>query len=318
MAQSISLTDDISTRKAFSTAITEFGLKDKRVFTVAADSESRFGAFVKEAPERAINVGIAEQNAMSIAAGLAFCGKIPFVSTYATFLTMRAFEQIRTDIAFANLNVRIVGTNVGASSDWLGFTHQAFEDISIMRTLPNMTVLVPADGAETYYLVKALLDHEGPAYLRIRSTGSEPHIPGNDTIEIGKARLLREGNDITIAACGRMVHEALMAADKLAQDGVKARVLGIHTIKPLDEDAVLRAARETGKIITVEEHSIIGGLGSAVSELVSENLPCLVRRMGVRDRFGVPGSEEDLFEFFGLTAEHIANETRDLLKIEGD
>lgn len=312
------LANDMSTRKAFSKAITEFGLKDERVFTVAADSESRFGAFIKEAPERAINVGIAEQNAMSIAAGLAFCGKVPFISTYATFLTMRACEQIRTDIAFANLNVRVVGTNVGASSDWLGFTHQALEDIGLMRALPNMTVLVPADGAETYYLVKALLDYEGPAYLRIRSTAKEPHIPGEDRIEIGKARRLRQGNDIAIAACGRMVHEALIAADRLAMDGVDARILDIHTVKPIDKEAVLEAAEETRGIITVEEHNVIGGLGSAVAELTSETRPCPVRRIGVRDRFGVPGPERELLEYFGLTSEHIVSEAKQLLKIEGD
>ena len=166
----IDLTSDLSTRKAFSEAITEFGLKDERVFSVAADSESRFGAFRKEAAERAINVGIAEQNAMSIAAGLAFCGKVPFISTYATFLTMRACEQIRTDIAFANLNVRIVGTNAGFSSDWLGMTHQALEDVALMRAISKHDGIDPADGAATYRMVEALIDYDGPAYLRIRGS----------------------------------------------------------------------------------------------------------------------------------------------------
>jgi transketolase len=309
------LTSDVSTRDAFSKAITEFGLKNERVFTVAADSESRFGAFIKEAPDRAINVGIAEQNAMSIAAGLAFCGKIPFVSTYATFLTMRACEQIRTDIAFANLKVRIVGTNTGFSSDWLGFTHQALEDIGIMRALPNMTVLVPADGEETYRLVEALIDYEGPAYLRIRGKSKEPHIQGKDKIEIGKARKLREGSDLTVIACGSMVHHALVAADELSPEGASIRVLGVHTIKPIDKDAILEAAEETKGIITVEEHNIVGGLGSAVAEITGEYKPVLVRRMGIKDRFGVPGDEESLFEYFGLTSRHIANEARKLLEM---
>ncbi|NLY91829.1 MAG: hypothetical protein GX081_09555 [Firmicutes bacterium] len=308
----IDLTSDLSTRKAFSEAMTEFGLKDERVFSVAADSESRFGAFRKEAPERAINVGIAEQNAMSIAAGLAFCGKIPFISTYATFLTMRACEQIRTDIAFANLNVRIVGTNAGFSSDWLGMTHQALEDVALMRAIPNMTVLVPADGAETYRMVEALINYEGPAYLRIRGTEKEPHIPCAEPVVIGKARKIRDGNDLTIIACGRLVYEAMEAADRLARDGIKARVLDMHTVKPLDEEAVLKAARETKRILTVEEHNVIGGLGSAVAEVTSANYPVTVRRMGVTDRFGVPGKEADLFSFFGLTADHIVTEARKL------
>ncbi|HBR29251.1 MAG TPA: transketolase [Firmicutes bacterium] len=312
----IDLTSDVSTRKAFSEAITEFGLKDERVFSVAADSESRFGAFRKEAADRAINVGIAEQNAMSIAAGLAFCGKIPFISTYATFLTMRACEQIRTDIAFANLNVRIVGTNVGFSSDWLGMTHQALEDVALMRSIPNMTVLAPADGAETYRLVEELINYEGPAYLRIRGTAKEPHVSSEEPIVIGKARKIRDGNDLTIIACGRLVYEAMLAADRLAQEGIRARVLDLHTLKPLDEEAVLKAATETQRILTVEEHSIIGGLGSAVAELTSTHYPVTVRRMGIKDRYGIPGKEEDLFAFFGLTSDHIFDEAHKLLETE--
>jgi transketolase len=310
----IDLKSNLSMREAFSKAITEFGLKNKRVFTVAADSESRFGAFRKEAAERAFNVGIAEQNATSIAAGLAFCGKIPFVTTYGTFMTMRACEQIRTDIAFAKLNVRIVGTNIGFSSDWLGFTHQALEDVALMRSLPNMTVLVPADGEETYRLVEALINnYEGPAYLRIRGTGQEPHVESEEPILIGKARKFRPGDDLAIIASGRMVHEAIQASNQLARAGIGARVLGVHTIKPLDEEAILKAAAETKGLITVEEHSIIGGLGSAVAELTSASRPVPVKRMGVNDRFGFPGKEEDLFAYFGLTANHIVEEAKKLL-----
>ncbi|HHT48229.1 MAG TPA: hypothetical protein GXZ98_02915 [Firmicutes bacterium] len=312
----IDLTSDLSTRKAFSEAMTEFGLRDKRVFSVAADSESRFGAFRKEASDRALNLGIAEQNAMSIAAGLAFCGKIPFVSTYATFLTMRACEQIRTDIAFANLNVRIVGTNVGFSSDWLGMTHQALEDVALMRSIPNMTVLVPADGAATYRLVEALINYEGPAYLRIRGTAKEPHVSCPEPVVIGKARKIRDGTDLTIIACGRLVYEAMVAADRLAQEGIKVRVLDMHTVKPLDEESVLKAAKETKRILTVEEHNVVGGLGSAVAEVTSAQWPVPVRRMGVEDRFGLPGKEEDLFTFFNLTSEHIISEARKLYERE--
>ncbi len=307
------LENDISTREAFSRAITDVGLVDERVFTVAADSESRFGNFVKKAPERAINVGIAEQNAMSIAAGLAFCGKIPFISTYATFLTMRACEEIRTDIAFANLKVRVVGTNAAFSSGWLGFTHQALEDVGIMRAIPNMTVVVPADGAATYHLVKESIEYDGPIYLRIRGTSKEPHIPGEGKIEIGKARLLKEGSDLTLIACGRMVYEALLAAESLVKEGISTRVIDMHTIKPLDEKVVLKAAEETKGIITIEEHNIVGGLGSAVTELICSEKPVKVKRLGINDQFGVPGIQKDLMEHFGLTADKIATQAKEFL-----
>ncbi len=313
----IDLKRDLSHREAFSSAITKFGKQDERVFTVAADSESRFGAFCKEVPERALNVGIAEQNAVSIAAGLAFCGKVPFVTTYATFMTMRACEQIRTDVAFAKLPVRIVGTNIGFSSDWLGFTHQAFEDVAMMRAIPNLTVLVPADGEETYRLTAALIDYEAPAYMRLRATGAEPHVESADPIEIGKGRKFRSGDDLAILACGRMVHEAITASDRLAKEGIAARVLGFHTIKPLDEEAVLAAAAETKGIITVEEHNVIGGLGSAVTEITAGQKPVYVKRLGIQDRFGIPGPEKELFAHFGLTAEHIINASRELLESEG-
>jgi len=304
------LENDISTREAFSRVITDVGLKDNRVFTVAADSESRFGGFLKKAPERAINVGIAEQNAMSIAAGLAFCGKIPFISTYATFLTMRACEQIRTDIAFASLKVRIVGTNSGLSSGWLGFTHQALEDIGLMRAIPNMTVVVPADGAETYYLVKESIEYEGPIYMRIRGTSKEPHIPGEGKIEIGKARLLREGTDLTLIACGRMVYEALLAAESLSREGISTRVIDMHTIKPIDKEAILKAAEETRGIITIEEHNILGGLGSAVAEVTCDIQPVKVKRIGIQDCFGVPGIQKELMQHFGLTADGIVAQAK--------
>lgn len=307
------LENDLSTREAFSRAVTEVGLEDTRVFTVAADSESRFGRFIKEAPDRAFNIGIAEQNAMSIAAGLAFCGKIPFISTYATFLTMRACEQIRTDIAFANLNVRIIGTNSAFSSDWLGFTHQALEDIGLMRAIPNMTVVVPADGAETYHLIKESINYQGPIYIRIRGGSPEPHITGEE-IKIGKARLLREGSDLTLITCGRMVYEALQAAAILAGEGISVRVLDMHTIKPLDEEAVVRAAEETKGIITIEEHNVMGGLGSAVAEVTSARSPKRVERIGIMDGFGIPGPQRELLEHFGLTADHIVARAREFFR----
>ena len=184
-----------------------------------------------------------------------------FVSTYATFLTMRACEQIRTDIAFANLNVRIVGTNVGFSSDWLGMTHQALEDVALMRSIPNMTVLVPADGAATYRLVEALINYEGPAYLRIRGTAKEPHVSCPEPVVIGKARKIRDGTDLTIIACGRLVYEAMVAADRWHRKGSKSG-FGYAYGETLDEESVLKAAKETKRILTVEEHNVVGGLGA--------------------------------------------------------
>ncbi|MFW5980993.1 MAG: transketolase family protein [bacterium] len=308
------LEKDISTRKAFSKAITDIGLEDERIFTIAADSESRFGEFVEKASDRALNIGIAEQNSMSIAAGLAFCGKIPFVSTYATFLTMRACEQIRTDIAFAGLNVRIVGTNTAFSSGWLGFTHQALEDIGIVRAIPKMTIVVPADGEATYQLVKKSVEYEGPLYIRIRGKDKEPHISSKEKIEIGKARILEDGNDITLIACGRMVYEALLAAKNLSSRGISVRVIDMHTIKPIDKNAVLAAAEETKGIITIEEHNIYGGLGSSVAEITSSTNPTKVKRLGIKDDFGVPGTQKDLMEHFKLNAENITAEAVNFLK----
>ncbi len=313
MKAKIDLHSDISTRAAMSEAITEIGLKDDRVVTVAVDSESRFGDFVQKAPERALNVGIAEQNAMSMSAGLAFSGKIPFVSTYATFMSMRACEQIRTDIAFANLNVRIVGTNSGLSSEWLGFTHQCLEDVGLMRSIPNMTVVTPADGEQTYQFIEELIDYQGPVYLKIRSKGDEPHIAGKGELEIGTAQTIKQGSDLTVIACGRMVSKAVEAAEKLAKEGIETRVLNMHTIKPIDENAVVKAAEETKAIITIEEHNVYGGLGSAVAEVLSEKKPAILGRMGIKDDFGVPGLEEDLFRHFNLTADDIVQKASQLL-----
>lgn len=304
-----------STRQAFTAALEEIGSQDERVFAVAADSMSRFGQLQKLAPKRTINVGIAEQNAMGIAAGLAFCQRIVFITTYATFLSMRSCEQIRTDIAFAQLPVRIIGTDAGLSSGWVGFTHQALEDVGIMRAIPQLQVVVPADGEETYQLMYQLLELEGPVYVRLRGRGDDPYVEGKGPLQLGVGQTLREGNDVTLIACGRMVSEAVSAHDLLKREGISARVLNMPTIKPLDEDLVLTAAGETQGIITIEEHSIIGGLGSAVAEMVSQKNPVLVRRMGIKDSFGIPGAPEDLLRFYQLTARDIVQEVNNMLKI---
>lgn len=307
---------EMSTRQAFTKAMEVLGERNERIYAVAADSMSRFGKLPKIAPRRTINVGIAEQNAMGIAAGIALCGGIVFITTYATFLSMRACEQVRTDIAFARLPVRIMGTDAGLSSGWVGFTHQALEDIGIMRSIPHMTVIVPADGEQTYQLMSHLIEYPGPVYVRLRGRGDDPHVEGKGSFKIGVGQQIREGYDITLIACGRMVKEAVEAHQTLSTMGVSARVLNIPTIKPIDEDLIVQAAVETQAILTIEEHNRIGGLGSAVAEVVSSTNPVQVKRMGLHDTFGIPGAPEDLLEHFGLTSNHIVGEVERLLHLK--
>lgn len=312
--ENLDLKSDIATRVVLGKAITDLGLKNEKICTVAADSESRFGDFVKKAPDRAINVGIAEQNAVSISAGLAFCGKIVFVSTYATFISMRACEQIRTDVAFQNLNVKVVGTNSGFSPGWEGFTHQALEDIGIMRAIPNMTVIVPADGEETYNLVHQIADYEGAVYLRVRGKKDDPHVKNKKKPIIGKADELKSGEDITIIACGRMVYEAVEAAEILSEKNISTRVLNMHTIKPIDKEAIITAAQNSRGIITMEEHNTIGGLGSAVADVLCEKgIGIPFRKIGVNDSFGIPGKTHDIFRHFGLTSENAVKIAEEIL-----
>lgn len=309
------MSERVSTRDAFARALAEVGAEDQRIVAVAADSQSRYGSFARDFPERNINVGIAEQNMIGIAAGLALEGKIALVTAYATFLSMRCLEQVRTDVAYERLNVKLVGTDAGFSSGYLGFTHQALEDIGIMRSIPNMVIIDPADAGETYLATRAMLEWEGPVYLRIRGRAAEPLIswPDNE-FRIGKGRILREGHDATIITCGRPLHEVLRAVKELDRQGISVRVIHLPTVKPIDREMLIRAARETGRLITVEEHSITGGLGSAVAEVVSEQCPCLVYRLGVPDVFGLPGHEAELARYFGLTGPQIAEKVRQVLK----
>ena len=270
--------------------------------------------FKKAYPERFINMGIAESNMMCVAAGLAASGKIAFASTFAMFAAGRAFEQVRNSIGYTKLNVKIGATHAGISVGEDGASHQCLEDIALMRSIPNMVVINPADDIEAMQAVKAAIDHDGPVYMRFGRV-AVPVINDNPDykFEIGKGVTLKDGNDLTIIANGILVSEALQAAEMLAKDGINARVINIHTIKPLDKDLVIKAAKETGKIVTVEEHSVIGGLGSAVADVVSEENLAPVHKIGVQDVFGESALAEELLEKHGLDAKGIYNNIKDYL-----
>ncbi len=308
--------DKIATREAYGNALAEFGA-DKRIVVFDADlsKSTKTDTFKKKYPERFINMGIAEANMMATAAGLASCGKIAFASTFAMFAAGRAFEQIRNSICYPKLNVKIGATHAGISVGEDGASHQAIEDIAIMRALPNMTVISPADAVETRYAVKAAIEHDGPVYLRLgRLNVPVIYDENNYEYKIGKGITLSEGNDVSIVATGLMVHAALEAKELLKQEGINARVINIHTIKPIDTDLLVKAAKETGAVVTAEEHSVVGGLGGAVTEVLSENYPVPVLRVGVQDKFGKSGKPDQLMELYGLTAADIAAAAKEACK----
>jgi len=269
--------------------------------------------FARKFPERFFNVGIAEQNEMGIAAGMATTGKIVFASTYAVFASMRACEQVRTFIAHTRSNVKIAASHGGLTGTTDGVTHQGTEDMGIMRTIPNMTIIMPADAVATRKIVKELAEHRGPAYLRLTKIPM-PIIYDEETdFQIGRAVQLRDGNDVTIIAIGDMVIRALEAADLLDNNGIRARVLDMHTLKPVDKGAVIKAAEQTGAIVTVEDHNILNGLGSAVAEVVVENRPVPMERIGLRDTFAESGEYEELLEKYGLNTRHITEAARKVM-----
>lgn len=304
-----------ATRDAYGLALVELGRAHEDVVVLDADlsKSTKTADFAKAFPQRFINAGIAEQNMMGMSAGLAASGKVVFASSFAIFAAGRAFEQVRNSIAYPHLNVKVCATHAGLTVGEDGGSHQAVEDIALMRTLPNMTVVVPADGISTRKAVQQLYDLEGPAYLRL----GRPAVPvlynENDSITIGKGNLLREGSDVAIIACGIMVSKALEAAELLAAQGINAAVADMHTIKPLDRELVIQLARQTGALLTVEEHSIIGGLGSAVCETVCEACPVPVLRMGINDLFGQSGSPDELLQHYGLTTDNIVQNIQTLL-----
>jgi transketolase len=305
----------IATREAYGEALASLGEEIKDIVVLDADlsKSTKTSVFAKKFPERFFNMGIAEQNLMGTAAGLATCGKIPFASTFAIFAAGRGFEQIRNSICYPRLNVKIAATHAGITVGEDGATHQAIEDIALMRTLPHMTVVNPADAEEARQAVKAAALHKGPVYLRFGRHPVETIFDQNYKFELGKGVILREGKDAAIIATGVMVGEALKAADILEGEGIKAMVVNIHTIKPIDREVILKAA-ECGAIVTAEEHSVIGGLGSAVAEVLAEEKPTPIKRIGIADEFGQSGKPEELLKLYHLTAEDIAGAVRMLKK----
>jgi len=289
--------------KSYGEILIELGRVNPNIFVVNSDMGTS-SAFGREFPNRFVEVGIAEQNLIGVAAGLAIRGKIPFVYAMAPFVTMRSYEQIRTDLAYGEKNVKIISTCTGLSGGPWGTTHHSIEDITLMRVIPGMTVILPADSLETERAIRAAAEHIGLVYIRLGS--SEPVYEEDYAFGIGKAVTLRNGDDVTIAVTGRMVVKALMAHDELAQEGIKARVLNVHTIKPLDTGAILQAAQETAGIVTAEEHSVIGGLGGAVAEVLAESGVGRLKRVGIQDTFCTTiGSYDELCEIYGLTAQSI-------------
>jgi transketolase len=297
----------VATRESYAKVLVSDLSQNPNVVVLDADlgNATKSAAFKKAAPERYFDMGIAEQDMMGTAAGLAACGKIPIASTFAMFAAGRAFEQIRNSIAYPKLNVKIAATHAGVTVGEDGGSHQAIEDISLMRSIPNMTVINPADGKEAEEALKAAVQYYGPVYIRL-GRAAVPDLHGdNYQFNWGKGEVLREGKDVGIIATGIMVAKALAAAEKLSEQGIEARVVNIHTIKPIDEALLIETAKLTGKVVTAEEHSVIGGLGSAVSEVLSRQQPVKMAMVGVQDTFGCSGSPEDLLTKFHLQAEDI-------------
>lgn len=307
------MSNKIATREAYGKALVKLSNINENVVVLDADlsKSTKTAEFKAVAPERFINMGIAEANMMGVAAGLSTCGKIPFASTFAMFAAGRAFEQIRNSICYPNLNVKICATHAGLTVGEDGATHQSVEDISLMRSIPGMTVINPCDAVETEAAILAIADYNGPCYVRLgRLAVNVINDEKSYKFEIGKGITLSEGTDVTIVATGMMVELALEAKEELAKDGINARVINIHTIKPIDSELLIKAAKETGAIVTVEEHSIIGGLGSAVSEVLSEEYPVPVLKVGIQDTFGESGKPNELLEAYGLTTQSIVEKAK--------
>lgn len=307
----------MATREAYGKTLVELGAENPDVVVLDADlaAATKTDMFKKAFPERHIDCGIAESNMMGVAAGLSLAGKIPFASSFAMFAAGRAFEQVRNSIGYPHLNVKIGATHAGITVGEDGASHQCNEDIALMRTIPGMVIINPADGVEARAAVKAACEYVGPVYMRFgRAAMPIINDEADYKFEIGKGQLLREGSDVTIVATGIMVSASLEAAEMLAADGISAEVINIHTIKPLDADIIIESAKKTGKVVTAEEHSIIGGLGGAVCEALSESYPVPVHRIGVEDVFGESGSYSALLKAYGLDAEGVYNKVKKFIK----
>ncbi len=298
----------VATRVAYGDALPEMGERFANLVVLDADISKAMqtGAFRKRFPERSINFGIAEQDMMAAAAGMATMGKIPMVNTYAVFAAMRACEQLRTFVAYPNLNVKIVVSHGGLGVGWDGVTHQGLEDMSIVRSIPNVTIVHPADAVSTRKLLPQIIAHDGPVYFRLGRNATPIVYAEDREIKMGRAEVLAEGTDVAVIACGLMVAESLKALEVMQSQGIRARLVDMHAIKPLDEATVVESARMCGAVVTVEDNNILGGLGSAVAETLGEYYPVPVTRIGVPDRFGESGDPDALFEKYGMSARHIA------------
>lgn len=302
------MANEMATRLAYGEALVELGRRDQRVVVLDADlsGSTKTDLFAREFPQRFFNMGVAEQNMMAVAAGLAHAGKLPFASTFAIFAAGRAWEVVRQSIAYSAANVKIVASHGGVTVGPDGGSHQAIEDLALMRVLPNMVVIVPADGVEMKKVVETVAQVQGPCYVRGGRIKSPVIFEETYQFRIGKGVCLRQGKDVTLAACGLMVHQALAAAEWLAKERISAEVLNLSTIKPLDEDLLCQSAAKTGCVVTCEEHLVNGGLGGACAEALGERLPVPLERIGVRDTFGISGRPDELLEYFGLTPADIA------------
>lgn len=304
-----------ATRESYGATIAELGDINKDILVLDADlsKATKSEVFRKKHPDRFFNIGIAEQNMIGMASGLAISGKIPFVSTFAVFAAGRAFEIIRNSVCYQKANVKIAATHAGITVGPDGGSHQAIEDIAVMKSLPNMIVMSPADDIEACECVRKAAEINSPVYIRLGRIPLDDIYTKDYKFEVGKGSILREGNDIAIIATGIMVHKALKACDELKQEGINVRVINISTIKPIDEEIIIRAAKETRGIVTVEEHSIIGGLGDSITSVVCDNYPTVVKKIGVKDVFGESGSPDELLEKHGLTVENIKSTVKNIL-----
>lgn len=301
-----------ATRQSYGEALAELGRENKDVVVLDADlaGATKTNIFAKEFPERFFDMGIAEQDMMATAAGFATCNKIPFASTFAVFATGRVYDQIRNSICYPNLNVKICATHAGITVGEDGATHQMLEDINLMRGLPNMTVISPSDDTQSKWAVKEAAKIKGPVYIRFGRAATPVIYDESTKFELGKAIQFGEGKRATIFATGMMVAEALKAKEELEKEGINIRVIDIHTIKPIDKEIIIKSAKETEKLISIEEHSVIGGLGTAISEVLTDKYPAKLIRMGMRDCFGKSGNAQDLLKYFGLTSKEIIEEVK--------
>lgn len=308
----------VPTRDGFGEGVVELGRKNNDVVVLSADltDSTRANWFKKEFPGRFFGLGVAEQDMFGTAAGFALMGKIPFACTFGVFASGRAWDQIRVSIAYMNLNVKIIGTHGGISVGPDGATHQALEEISLMRIMPNMTIVVPCDALEAKRATIESANHKGPVYIRLGRSSVPLITKETDDFKIGKANIIRDGKDISIFACGHMVYESMLACDELEKSGIAARLINMHTPKPIDRDCIIRAAKETGAIVSVEEHTIAGGLGSAISEVVIENCPVPIKFVGIRDKFGLSGEPDELFEYFGLKSKNIVKAAKEAIAMK--